>query len=219
MNLKGLTIAFLGDSITEGIGASSPDNSYPSVFKRNTEIKEALNYGLSGTRIARQKEPFMGCVDWDRDFVSRVDEISDDADCVVICGGINDYAHGDAELGSFEDRTEYTFYGAMHILLTKLKKKFSDKVIVFMTPVHFLAESDPRNAHINKGHYFSEYLSAINEVCNYHSIPVFDLHSQSGMDVSIDEDREHFYADETHLNDNGYKRMAEKLEEYLVNSI
>ena len=40
MELKGLTINFLGDSITEGVGASSPDALFHAVLKRNAGLKE-----------------------------------------------------------------------------------------------------------------------------------------------------------------------------------
>ena len=68
MEIKGLKIAFLGDSITEGVGASSPDAFYHSVLKEKCGLAEALNYGISGTRVSRQKKTYMDAVAWDRDF-------------------------------------------------------------------------------------------------------------------------------------------------------
>ena len=216
MKLTDLTIAFMGDSLTEGIGASSPEKSYPSVFQEITDIKKALNYGLSGTRIARQTKTFMHYSQWDRDFISRVDEISESADCVVICGCANDYMHGDAELGKFDDRGEYTFYGAMHILINALKERFPNKPLIFMTPSNILADKSPERAHINKGYHFDEYLSAVKEVCAYYDVPVFDLHSVWGLDPENEEDRKLYYSDDSHLNDKGYRRMAEMLAEFMI---
>ena len=212
MKLTDLTIAFIGDSITEGIGATSKECSFPSVFEKNTDIKKSLNYGLSGTRIARQKKTFMNYHEWDNDFISRVDIMDSSADCVIVCGGINDYMHGDAELGSLDDSTEYTFCGAMNILISKLKNKFPQKPLIFMTPIHFVEEKSPEYAHINKGYYFYEYLEAIKQICDYHSVIVFDLHSEIGIDSKNKKDKEEFYSDTIHLNDNGYKIIAEKLE-------
>lgn len=217
MELTGLTIAFIGDSITEGIGATSGECSFPSAFFKNTDIKKALNYGVSGTRIARQKKTFMNYSEWDSDFISRVDIIDKDSDCIVVCGGINDYMHGDAELGCMGDSTEYTFYGAMDILINKLKSKFPQKLLIFMTPIHFVEEKAPEYAHINKGYYFYEYLEAIKKVCEYHSVIVFDLYSEIGIDSKNIKDKEEFYSDTIHLNDKGYKRIAEKLEVFLKN--
>ena len=47
-----MKINFLGDSITQGVGASCPENVYHAVLKREAELSEARNYGISGTRIA-----------------------------------------------------------------------------------------------------------------------------------------------------------------------
>ena len=55
MELKGKKIYFLGDSITEGVGASDAEHCYVSVFGKlsGTIVK---NYGISATRIACQTE-------------------------------------------------------------------------------------------------------------------------------------------------------------------
>ena len=60
MELTDLTIAFIGDSITEGIGATSKECSFPSVFEINTDIKKAFDLGahsvVIGSAITRPKE-------------------------------------------------------------------------------------------------------------------------------------------------------------------
>lgn len=54
MKLKGLTINFLGDSITEGVGTTQENKRYFEIIKRNQELKEVNGYGISGTRLAKQ---------------------------------------------------------------------------------------------------------------------------------------------------------------------
>ncbi len=49
MELQGKKINFLGDSITEGTGASSYETSYVSVFGRQSGAA-VRNYGIGGTR-------------------------------------------------------------------------------------------------------------------------------------------------------------------------
>ena len=84
MDIAGKTVAFLGDSITEGVGASCVENRYTDVFARLTG-GVALNYGISGTRIARQKVVTEDL--FDRDFNMRVEEMDASADVVVVFGG------------------------------------------------------------------------------------------------------------------------------------
>ena len=43
--------------------------------------------------------------------------------------GTNDFGHGDAPLGSFSDRTPYTFYGACHLLMESLINKYPASTI------------------------------------------------------------------------------------------
>ena len=50
MNLFGATVNFLGDSITEGVGASSIENRFTDVLAREFHLKKANNYGIGGAQ-------------------------------------------------------------------------------------------------------------------------------------------------------------------------
>ena len=50
-----MKLLFLGDSITQGVGASTQDKRYTDLVAAKLGCK-VINYGISGTRIARQKE-------------------------------------------------------------------------------------------------------------------------------------------------------------------
>ena len=93
MELTGKKINFLGGSITEGAGASSPETCYVADMHRLYNLAAARNYGIGGTRIAPQKEVSAEPV-WDQDFLGRYAKMDDDADFVVVFGGTNDFGHG-----------------------------------------------------------------------------------------------------------------------------
>ena len=54
MILQSSTVNVLGDSITEGSGASCTENRFTSVMERLFSMK-VNNYGIGGSRIARQR--------------------------------------------------------------------------------------------------------------------------------------------------------------------
>ena len=116
MQLEGKTINFLGDSITQGVGVSALEFVYPNLIKEKYGLEKANNYGISGTRFAKQTKP-SDEPSFDLDFCSRVAEMDPDADAVVVFGGTNDFGHGDAPLGCPDDRTKDTFWGACHELM------------------------------------------------------------------------------------------------------
>lgn len=218
MRLDGLTINFLGDSITEGIGASSKDTVYHAVLKREANLKEARNYGIGGTRFALQQgtaaRPKDDYVDVNS-FCERFSSMSDDADVVVVFGGTNDYGHGDAPIGAFSDRTPDTFYGACHYLFCGLIKKYLGKPIVIMTPLHRSMEFLDTGSTKRGVATLKRYVEIIREVAEYYSLPVLDLFLQSGIQPDIDEVREMYMPDGLHPNDNGNAVIAHKLKLFL----
>lgn len=70
---------FLGDSITEGSGTSCEAARFTCVLKEIAGLSEIRNYGIGGTRIARQ----LVCPDT-TDFCARFSGMEDDADAVVV---------------------------------------------------------------------------------------------------------------------------------------
>lgn len=219
MKLKGLKINFLGDSITQGVGASSPDTIYHAVLKKEAKLKLARNYGISGTRIALQngnpERPKDDYVDVNS-FCERFEKMDDDADVVVVFGGTNDYGHGDASIGKFTDTTPETFYGACHYLFKGLIKKYLGKPIVIMTPLHRTGEREIPVITNKENHgTLKDYANILREVAEYYSLPVLDLFKTSGIQPEIDEVRDMYIPDGLHPNDNGNAVIAHKLKMFL----
>lgn len=207
MELKGKKINFLGDSITEGSGASCIENCYVSMVEKMTGAV-CRNYGIGGTRIARQQVPT--CEKHDKDFPSRVEEMDPDADIVVVFGGTNDYGHGDASLGMFKDNTVNTFYGALHVLYTSLIEKYPDSKIVVLTPLHRVNETNLRGdgSKTRDCATLKTYVDIIKEVAEHYSLPVLDLWANSGMQPNVPIIQEKFMPDGLHPNDAGYERLG-----------
>ena len=147
---------------------------------------------------------------YDQDFISRVDELPEDVELVVVFGGTNDYGHGNAPLGEMTDRTGHTFYGACHVLFEKLMNKYYDKQIVIMTPLHRQFEYD-------RGRFLGDYVNVIRKVAEVYSIPVLDLYAIAGIQPQLEKSRETYCPDGLHPNDAGNKKIAEKLVKFIKN--
>lgn len=213
MELKNKKVVFLGDSITEGVGASSPENAYVEMFRKGSDA-EAFNFGVSGTRIAEQKTPSQE-PKFDETFERRAKKMPEDADVVVVFGGTNDFGHGDARFGRFEDRDKYTFFGALHSLLAMLIEKYPRAYILFMTPLHRLSENRTENEIGIPCRPLKDYVEAIREVCEYYSVPVLDLYAKSGMQPAVPIVKEMYMPDGLHPSDAGAARIAEMLLSHL----
>ena len=135
----------------------------------------------------------------------------------VAFGGTNDYGHGDAPMGKFEDRTEETFYGACHALMAYLSVTFAGKPVIFMTPLHRTGEDGKVVNGIKTERRLKDYVDAEKRVAEYYAIPVLDLFAESGMQPNLERHAELFFVDGLHPNDAGYARIAEKLGKYLEN--
>lgn len=219
MELKGKKINFLGDSITEGVGTSDVSNGFVALIEQWAQLGKARNYGIGGTRIARQSMVSENPV-WDQDFPSRVEKMDSDADVIVVFGGTNDYGHGDAPIGCVEDRTVWTFYGALHVLFSSLKDRYPNAEIVVATPIHRLNEQSCNG----DGKYkriaarpLVDYVNIIREMAEYYALPLIDLYATSGIQPNQPSNMERYCPDGLHPNDLGNELLAKRILSFLNN--
>lgn len=215
MELNSKVVAFLGDSITEGVGASCLDNAYWRVFERLTGSK-CFGFGISGTRIAPNKIP-SPIESFDRHFSSRVEELPQNADVIIVFGGTNDFGHGDAPFGQLCDTIETTFCGAYHGLMQKLINKFPDAQIVVMTPLHRSSENELgfNEWGVRRDHTLEDYVDAIISIAGFYGIPVLDLFRTSGIQPRIPVIQEKYMPDGLHPSDAGHAKIAKRLAGFL----
>ena len=209
MELKNLTINFLGDSITEGHGTSAPYMVFHQIIKDKYNMKHAYNYGVGGTRIARQIVPTKESTKFDLTFELRSEIMDKNADAIVVFGGTNDYGHGDAPFGTLESDDIYTFCGAVNSLIKTLKHNFPNAKLIFMTPIHRVRENQSSMPDSKK---LEDYVNAILMICQNNNVPVIDLFKINPLDPT-DKD---IVPDGLHPNDKGHAIMAQVIAEELL---
>lgn len=216
--LEGKKLVFLGDSITEGYGLSSIEHRYANLIAFD-EKAICCNYGISGTRLAYQTVPSEK-PSHDLCFIDRVEELEADADLVIVFGGTNDYGHGDAAFGVFEDRDPYTFYGAVHTLVQKLLAKYERSKIVFLLPLHRGTETQT----IVKGGKLTEvtlaqYVQALREVLDFYEISYLNLFEDGKTEEQIAEWQQQYTIDGLHPNEKGHRMLADLVIQYLESQV
>ena len=206
-----MIINFLGDSITEGYSATSKDNCYVSLAGKILNCK-VNNYGICGTRIARQSIPSFE-PSFDLDYCSRAKDLDPNADFTIVFGGTNDYGHGDAPIGKLGDKTPFTFYGAVQCLIDELLKRFKKEQIIFLSPLYRFNENDPLGdgSRIKPTIPLQGYRDVLKEVVEKNDIKYFDVKDQFGKPEDTD-----LFSDGLHPNDKGHQKLAEILANYIA---
>ena len=215
MELKNKTVIFLGDSITQGVGASDVEKCYVSLFAKAHPEARVYNFGISGTRIAMQLKPSVNS-SWDKYFASRIDSFPKEADLICIFGGTNDHGHGDAPFGSIDDTDGYSFSGALNDLYTRLILKYPEARIVVFTPTHKTAENE-LHAKPDGEYTLKSYVERIRETAEKYSLPVLDLFACSGIQPLIPVHKELYMPDGIHPSDAGYARLFETINRFIIN--
>ena len=145
----------LGDSWTEG------DTGYVSRIAEKTGMT-ARNYGIVSSTISEMGdggyEPM--CV--------RYANMDDDADLVTVMGGINDHnsAETGVDYGEIDSTDTSTFYGGWNVLLSGLRKKYPNAIILVFTN----GDCYPGTRADAEGR-----VEAIKKVCAKHRIPCLDI--------------------------------------------
>lgn len=233
---KNKTIAFLGDSITEGVGIA-PENGFWKCLEKELGCV-SLSFGKSGAVF--------------RELLSQADEMhekcGDELDAVVVFAGTNDYNDGvpmgnwyteprDCEVivGYDGDKPVYatrkrrdfntdtsTFRGSINTVIKRIKSYYPTKQIIIMTPLHRAYANFGGNniqydeLHTDKGgFYLDEYIAVLKETPNVWACDIIDLHAKSGLfPLDNTQAKEYFCSSETdrlHPNVKGHKRIAEAM--------
>ncbi len=212
-----MKINFLGDSITQGAGAERPENMYTTLVSVYFKAEEC-NYGIGGTRIAKQIKPTNNPDD--DVFMCRAVKLPRDADFTFVFGGTNDYGHGDAKLGTFNDRDDYTFYGAFHNLVAYMVGAFAKDKLCFILPIPRFNQDSPYGDGSKDEPIapMSVYIEAEKEVLAYYGVEYLDL-SDKFYIPKTQQDDGNLYADGLHPNARGHRFLANCLIEYLKNRL
>lgn len=207
-----MKINFLGDSITQGAGADCHEHTYTYLTAKHFGAEEC-NYGIGGTRIAKQVKRTLNPDD--DVFMCRAVQLPKDADFTFIFGGTNDYGHGDAKLGTFEDRDTYTFYGAMHELIAYMVATFPKNKLCFILPIPRYDQDNPYGDGSKDEPMapMSTYIQAQREVLDYYGVEYLDLADKFYIPSAPVYDE--LFADGLHPNNVGHKLLADCLVEYL----
>ena len=207
-----MKINFLGDSITQGAGAEGHENMYTYLTAKYFDAEEC-NYGVGGTRIAKQVKRTLNPDD--DVFMCRAVQLPTDADFTFVFGGTNDYGHGDAKLGTFEDRDTYTFYGAMHELVAYMVATFPKEKLCFILPIPRYDQENPYGDGSKDVPMapLSTYIQAEKEVLDYYGVEYLDLTDKFYVPAAPCYDE--LFGDGLHPNPKGHKHLADCLIDYL----
>ena len=210
---KNQIISFLGDSITEGCGASKQENCYVNLVgeKLNCEVR---NCGIAGTCITPDKEFYLTHL-MSLDFHLRLPAIDSNSDMVFVFGGTNDYGHGRALMGEKDSRDIYTFRGAVRLLIEKLIDRFGKDKVFFITPCHRYSENEV-GINLKEKLYLKDFVNAEIELLNEYDIKYIDLFN-NWVDRPTTKQNSEYFADGLHPNDNGHKAIAEIICKFIKN--
>lgn len=173
------------------------------------------NFAQNGTTITRKTTTTSGLtfLDTDSIYAKVMDNLNNpvDADYIIVFGGTNDIARNDqCPLGTIDDATSQTFYGALNAICQRLIQTYPSGNICFITPYI-------RNVGLANMEICKKYIKAIHDVCEKHGgIPVFDNSVDGGVDFSNSYQAKALtMQDSYHLNKAGHLRAMHKYEVFL----
>ena len=210
----GKTAVFVGDSITYGSGCDG--DKYWEVLEDLMGFSQVTGMGVGGSCFSVTSDYGTN----NQPLINRYQNIPE-ADLIQIFMGTNDYGHG-TPLGSIEDTTDVSFYGALNVILPALQQKYPNSRIVVCTPLHRYGRNASANVltydylpHPVTGKTLADYVNAMKEVCERLSIPVIDLFNISGINPTLEVVREMYMPDGLHPNTAGHKQIANIMKYHL----
>ena len=205
---KGKKAAFVGDSITYGVNTSQ-GHIYYQLLNDMIGFSEVYADGVAGSCYSKTSDYGTTITP----ISQRFQNIPTDRDLVVIFAGTNDFGH-DTPLGTIEDTTDISFYGAISVVINGILTANPSARLVLFSPIHRYGWSgnNPNDDEPNgQGLTLKDYVDAIKNMAEKYSIPVLDLFSIYGLNPRIPNIKTNYITDGLHPNAAGHELLAKRI--------
>lgn len=204
-----VTIACLGDSITEGVnGATGHADglTYPQVMEEVLGAKEVYNLGIGGSTIGDY---------WAAAMVNRYMEIPADTDIILVYGGINDVFSGtDVTMGDLETLETNTFCGDLDALLKGIRANYQESWLILVTPMDSVTIEEVRALNPDM-EPIEDYVNAMVSLAQKYNVDVIDLFHNNFLN-SYDPGVYEAYVPGCHPTDAGYRILGEHIAKEVI---
>ena len=207
-SLTGKKWIAMGDSITAAA------NSYCNVIATRYNANLDKTYAVSGAKIHKKSADETAYILSEAYLNIPLDS---DPDLITVAAGTNDYTPAystyQQSIGTMSDRTNTTFYGALHVLLSGLRARFPDARIGFISQI---PRGDVRYTRYDD--YVTNKQRAVSEVCDYYSIPLWEGYKEFGAnptDSQVWQDK--YMPDGLHPSVDGNIWYANRVEQFVLN--
>lgn len=190
----------MGNSITDE--TINPTTKYPTILKNKyTNITTVNNYAHNGWHVAVKSGTGYNS------FLTLIDSMSSSCDLITVAGGVNDFIQS-VPIGECSSTLDTEFYGAVNNLITRLKSKYPNAIIIWIIPIPmkngvFGTNSDGTN---KIGKTLDDYRKALRNKLNDLNVKCIDLSTDINMDYSK------ISTDGLHPTANGHQIYASELE-------
>jgi len=189
---------FFGASSVEGAGASDPERRFTSIVARTLGWEE-INLGIGGTTVTGRDDE--GQVLDENSGLGRVDDVLNaQPDVVLVLYGANDFGQS-CPLGDVSRFRQGTFFWDYDTMLRGLLFTLDPSQIVLST-CQYRVDAETPNA---QGLTLADYNGAIKQLGERNGLRTLDAYAESGIGPQNWPD---LSADEAHLNNAGYERLA-----------
>lgn len=192
--LYGKRIGCLGDSLT--YGQDMPESVWGQLIADRNGMT-FFNYGINGSTVATYDGETIPSM------VSRYNTMDANLDYITVMGGANDL-NEQIPIGENTDNTEYTFKGALNILIDGLRQRYPAAHILFMTNFKRRGTAAEKT-----------YVDAMKEICALKAIPCKDNYLDSGIDFTDANQRSAIEGVGLHFSAYGNLFISYEIEQFI----
>ncbi len=204
---KSIKWVAIGDSITDIITLTTSDKNYkmPNYVNFVSEwlgITNVINKGASGTGFITNNSGHSST------YVERCTSIESDVDLITIYGSFNDTYDNNYTIGTINDESPTTLYGAIKTVINILYSKNPEMHIIIITPAPWASTNAVNGSRKNIA---TEYVEVLINVAQMYSLPIVDLFHNSGMHPWDNTFKEKYY-----YNGDGCHPLSKAHKEYIA---